>query len=73
MLNLVVIRVGGVLLFPLGRMEWGFERISGGAGVYFIVIPGASWETGLRSDSGMMCGVESWPSKKPSGSLWLIQ
>ena len=57
MLNLVVLGVGGALLFLLGRMEWGFGRISGRAGVLLLALPDSSWETGPRSDSRMMCGV----------------
>jgi hypothetical protein len=47
-------------------MEWGFGRISGRAGVLLLASLESSWETGPRSDSGMMCGVVSWPSRKLS-------
>jgi hypothetical protein len=66
MLNLAVIGVGGVLLIPLGRMGWGFERILEEVGVYFVTIPDLSRETGPRLDSRMMCSTVSWPSRKLS-------
>jgi hypothetical protein len=58
MLNLVVLGAGGVLLIPLIRMGWGYERILGGVGGCFIAISDLSWEMVPISYSRMMCGVE---------------
>jgi hypothetical protein len=64
MLNLVVWVVGGVLVFPLGRMVWNYGRILGRVGACSVATPDLSWEMGPRSDFGMMCGVESYPLKQ---------
>jgi hypothetical protein len=58
MLNLVVIGVGGVLLIPLGRMGWGFGRILGGVGVYFVATPDLKLGDGskIRFWDDVWCG-----------------
>jgi hypothetical protein len=56
--------VGGVLLFPLGRMVWGYGRILGRVGACSVATPNLSWEMGPRSNFEMMCGAESYPLKQ---------
>jgi hypothetical protein len=50
--------VGGVLLIPLGHTRWGFGRILGGDGGFFLAIPDLSREMGPIFDFGMAFGVE---------------
>jgi hypothetical protein len=58
-------------VFPLGRMEWDYERILGGGGVSSVVIPDLSWEMGPRSDFGMMYGAVTCPLEWPSRSYMI--
>jgi hypothetical protein len=37
--SMVVRGMDGALLIPLGLIEWGYGRIQGRGGVYFVVIP----------------------------------
>jgi hypothetical protein len=63
--------VGGVLLLPMGRMEWGYGSILGGGGACSLVTPDLCWVMGPRSNFGMMCGAESCPSKWLSRSYMI--
>jgi hypothetical protein len=56
-LNLAILGVGGVLLTPLGRMEWGlWKNIKRGWRMFYSHIKFEVGD-GSRSDSGMMwCG-----------------
>jgi hypothetical protein len=63
-LNMTICGMGGVLLKPLSRLQWGYGRISEGDKCYFLGIPNLSWETTPRLDSGMMCGVQRQSLRK---------
>jgi hypothetical protein len=55
--NTVVIRAGGALLIPQGRMEWGSGSILERDGGCFQVILDSNQVMGLTSNFGIMCSV----------------
>jgi hypothetical protein len=56
-LNLAVHGVGGVQMTLLGRMRWGYGRISEGVGESFQAILDLRWEMAPRLDSRMICAI----------------
>jgi hypothetical protein len=55
--------VGSVLMRFMGRMEWGYGRISGGIGESFLLILDLRSMMALELDFGMTCGVGIRPSR----------
>jgi hypothetical protein len=63
---------GWCSLNPIGAHEVGLWKNIRRGGACSVGMPDLSWEMGLGSDSGMMCGVESYLSKKRSRSYMAL-